>query len=432
MKAIIEIFYYIISISYIIVKVKRRRVSPLLFFIVSQTFMFCGTTDLIDMSIEADRVHMVVMLCSLIVLVCSDFVFSKVFNLKSQQLIIEEHKFYKINKKFYLFKIIFLSIFSIIACSIFFVKLGYNVFLVAIKELFSSSLESTSIVEYRLNAYSSGKYLGAGYVYQFRNIILPLTTVTIYYLSQIYKNRILQLYAILSTPLAILFSLGTGQRGGFVMCFLMVFLSMYFTGNINKKNKLRFIIIFFVLFSVMSTSLGRTSITYDDSLGTIIKSNFAALKKRIIVDNQSTSVIGFRYIYEYSEIQYGKDWLQMLKDILPGRNDYTAMATKIFALMHGGSTRGTAPPSIWGSVWYNWGPIGIPIISLAIGFFYTYIYYLFISKKNTSFRIVCFSGIFVILGFWISDGPMTLINSGLITVIIMYYLIEKFNLKKSK
>ncbi len=429
MKVLIEIVYYFISITYIASKIKKRIISPLLIFIISQTILFYGTIRLVDLNVEADKIHLLIMLYSLIVMVCCDFIFGIIFNLNKKSVIIEEHDFNKIDWNFYLFKIIFLSVFSIFICGIYFYRVGYNVFIVAIKSLFSDSISNSNIVEMRLNSYSAGRYLGAGYVYQFRNIILPLITIAIYYLSLNYKNKSLKIYSIITLPLCIVFSLGTGQRGGFVMCLLMMLLSTFFIKSIDLKTVVKFFIIFFILFSIISIALGRTSVPTDASFIDIIWASFNEIIKRVTRDNQGPGVVGFRYIYNYTEIQYGRDWFNMLKDILPGRNNYTPMATRIFALMHGGSTRGTSPPSIWGSVWYNWGPIGILIMPVIIGFAYSYIYNVFVSRKSSIFRVICFSSMFVILGFWIADGPFTLINSGLVTIIIMYYVIEKLNLK---
>ena len=109
--------------------------------------------------------------------------------------------------------------------------------------------------------------------------------------------------------------------------------------KMRKKDLVKIGIIFFILFSIVSTALGRSNVSSNEGLITFLKENFDELIQRITEDNQATSVIGFRYIYDYTEVQYGKDWFNMLKDVLPGRNEYTPVAIKIFAIIYNGSTR---------------------------------------------------------------------------------------------
>ncbi len=431
MDSMVKIIYFVVVSLYTYIKYRKKEVSPLLIFVITEALMFYGISLRLDMNNQADRTHMIIMLTVLILLVYGDFVFSKIFRLKGKKLVIKSESATSCGSQFYIFKLVFLSVVSILVSALFFWSLGYNVFIVAVKSFFSGNIDARSVVELRLGAYSKGSYRGAGYVYQFRNAIFPLVVLGIYYLSKELKNQRLKIFSILNFPLVMIFSLGSGQRGGFVMIFLMYLLSVYFIEGINSKQLGKLLIVFLIFWSLMSMGLGRAEYTEKAGYSGIIKANIDALIKRIIGDNQAAAVRGFRYVYYDNEIQYGLDWFKSLRSLLPGRSSYTSLSTRIFALTYG-STRGTAPPSIWGSVWYNWGPMGIILGPIIISFFYVYAYKLFVNKKSSIFRVICFSSMFVIMGFWIAGGPIALINTGLLTVIILYFFVEKVKLSIAK
>jgi oligosaccharide repeat unit polymerase len=215
----------------------------------------------------------------------------------------------------------------------------------------------------------------------------------------------------------LIFVLGTGQRGGFVMFVLMwsvalVYVYKFYREETVKKALIVLVVAAVVLFGIMTIFNGRVA----------NNSNvFKAVLKRIFDDNQECAVVAFRYI-DSQPIQWGKDWFLSIKDILPGKNEYLQLSYVVFSIMYG-STRGTAPPCIWGSTYYNWGLLGIIIFPFILGFFYHRLYCKFLNKTVSKLRIFIFSAMFVVLGNWVADTPLVLFNQGFITLCLMKFLL---------
>jgi hypothetical protein len=96
----------------------------------------------------------------------------------------------------------------------------------------------------------------------------------------------------------------------------------------------------------------------------------------------------------------------------------------IFELLYGGRG-GTAPPSLWGSVWYNFGPLGVLMIPALMGWLYHRLYASLFSSPKTLARVMIYAGATMILGLWIIGGPETLFNRGLITVFLMKLIVTR-------
>ena len=175
-----------------------------------------------------------------------------------------------------------------------------------------------------------------------------------------------------------------------------------------------------VLFLITSLIIGRGSSEFkdvDDMLELSME-----VPGRIFEGNQVSGVIGFRYIYP-EPIRWGKEWLVEVKQMLPGLKDqnHIPIDSLIFASMYG-STRGTAPLSLIGSLWYNFYIIGITILPLIFGVIYQKIYHLLIKGRKTLFRLMVFSGLAGVLGVWGSGGINTLLNTGVATILLFLIL----------
>jgi oligosaccharide repeat unit polymerase len=215
----------------------------------------------------------------------------------------------------------------------------------------------------------------------------------------------------------IVFALGTGQRGGFVMFVLMWVVSLLYLYFFYHEKKVKYILIILVVFATLLFAL----LTIFNGRVASDSNVFRAVLKRVFDDNQECAVIAFRYI-DSQPVQWGRDWFLSLLDILPGKNDYLQLSYVVFGIMYG-TTRGTAPPCIWGSTFYNWGLLGIVLFPFILGFAYHRLYCSFVSKPITKLRIFIFSAMFVVLGNWIADTPLVLFNQGFITLLLMRVLL---------
>ena len=168
-----------------------------------------------------------------------------------------------------------------------------------------------------------------------------------------------------------------------------------------------------LVFMVLTIYNGRVS-----SGESVFKSVFS----RIFNENQECAVVAFRYI-DSKENQWGYDWFMSLKDILPGKNEYKQLSYVIFEVMYG-TDRGTSPPCIWGSAYYNFGWFGIVLMPFVMGVLYHKLYYVFRKQRINKLRIFLYSAMFVILGLWFADNPLYIFNQGFITIFIMLVLLK--------
>ena len=402
---IVHGIYFLVAIIYVMYSINKYFITPNLIFVMSQMMMFFGISYYIDYEIKADRMLIWMYFLALICFIISSSFFYTKYKLAYKQVKISDENMLTTTQR----QVIWLMIFvSILACCYLFVSGGGNVFLQSFSALIGGDNYSTKVGRKNLLGIS-----GVGYIYQFRTIILPILTV--YMINA--GNKKEKWIAKIIFPLMIIFILGTGQRGGFVMFVLMwgtalLFLYKYY-GEGNLKKIFLLGVLFFMIFSLTTILNGRVS---ED--GNVID----AMLTRFINDNQACAVYGMRYIVT-QPIQWGADWFSQIRDILPGKNDYQALSVKIFAVLNGGSTAGTSPACIWGSAFYNWGWFGVTVFPVVLAHFYSYIYKCFLSKPLNKIRIFIYAAAFIVLGMWIADGPTVLFNQGFVTIILMLWII---------
>ena len=275
------------------------------------------------------------------------------------------------------------------------------------------SLLEGSEANYTEQRLANNAVSGVGYVYQFRVILLPLITFYLIFSG----NRSLRKFGLVALPFMLLFVLGTGQRGGFVLAIASLIVALTNINVFYKKRTGRAIVFFLLaaiaLFAIMTVFNGRVQ----DGQNVI-----QSIVSRIFNANQGSGIVAWRYIMT-QECQMGLDWLMSVLDILPGKNNYTDLAYRIFEIMYG-STRGTAPPCIWGSVYYNFGWIGVMIFPCILGYFLDYLYCRLVSRPINVLRIFCYSFMYVAISSWVAGTIMQLFNQGFITIAILSFLLH--------
>lgn len=404
MIGIIAIIYFGTAAIVSLIWYKKYFLSPQQIFLLSQTMMFLGILRHIDLKRDADVLLVFIYFIAQIFFIAGVEISSRIWRKDCKTAYIANRRMRDSVQKERIYILIALSI---IACSYLFIKAGNNIFLAIIKETLGGAV--TNHTEMRLSFY---QIRGVGYVYQFRVIILPL--LTLFMILTVKKNKIISLGL---GALMLVFILGTGQRGGFVMFVLMAFVTVLILNKLYCMNLEKKIIgglaLAGVLFMLMTIGNGRNQV----SGGTI-----NALIDRFTSDNQYCAVIGFRYIFEHP-VQWGKDWFLMAKDILPGKSDYVPLETIIFEIIYG-SRRGTSPPCVWGSVYYNFGMLGIMVFPVLLGGIYQYLYSRLYQYPVTTLRIVLYSGLWVVCGMWIASSPVYFFNQGGISIVILMYLLH--------
>lgn len=412
----VSAIYYLISVSYLALTYNKYRICPEFIWVALQLVMFYGIGKKVNYEYESDMVLVCLYLVALICFIITAS-FANQMHRPNKYLIKESNIGNYIVRFPYVWMILGASI---IICGLYFVRGGGNVFIDSIRAMITGSSYSTREARLRMLHVS-----GTGYVYQLRIAIIPC--LTLYYIF-IKKNHI---FSYILSALAIIFMLGTGQRGGFISFMCVCVLAVYYWQvakkeqviEVKKKNSLRtYIIIFTValsLFALTTIMNGRVA-----SGGSV----FAAMTKRIINDNQSTAVHSFQYVYEMP-CQFGRDWYLMLRKLLPGAPAYRSVATRVFAIWNGGSTRGTAPPCIWTSAYYNFGVFGVILVSSILGIATTKLHRRYTRGTLDELATIIYAGKSFLLGYWLVDGPVTLFNNGFIALCILEFVMYRLAFK---
>ena len=312
---------------------------------------------------------------------------------------------------------------SIAACLYLLSKAGTNLLLRALQDLIRNDSNTN-----RDERMSFGSVPGIGYIYQFRVVILPLLTTYVVFAEK--RLPVFFRYALL--VLMVFFILCTGQRNAFVFyCAILFFYYVFMKKTygitlVSRKMIIIGVSVAFGLLLIMTVANGRVA-----ESDNIFSAAVSSIVDRVFFVNQGSALTCFGYI-ETQDTVWGYDWLQMLRQILPGKIDYLPV-DNISYMIEYGTDAGTNPPCLWGSAWYNFYIIGVTIYPFIIGIFYQRLY---MKAKNTMYKnrmyILLYVALCVYLGIWTYGTPMTLFNQGVITVLLMRWLICKFPCRKTK
>jgi len=309
---------------------------------------------------------------------------------------------------------------SVAVVGAYYAAVGSSALLVGIQSSFSGV--GVDIAGARLNAYAGSQYFAPGYVNQFRNSLLPALVVVLSTARLSHRPR--RLWRLLPLMLfAVLGMLGTGQRGALIVFTVTTLVYLY---NVSGRRltdtayKVAAVSLGFVILSTFALGRSSASVRLQDNPVGKVNVLAAELFDRVTYRQQLSSVAAFRYIY-YLPIQNGGEWAEAARGILPGHRG-SDLANRIFSTMYG-STRGTSPPSIWGSIYHNFGWSGTVLWSAIIGMLLA----ILSSAASTPRRcntLECMgmSGTFVVMGSWVAGSPVYLLNAGLLVYIWLWWL----------
>ncbi|MDC7999122.1 O-antigen polymerase [Gilvibacter sediminis] len=313
---------------------------------------------------------------------------------------------------------------SIIMCSIYFTLAGGNLFVQNIKSLVSLGSTLDFVGSRRLEFYAGQNYYAPGFFNLFKNFLLPASFYALLFLHiKGYKRR--PKWFIAGALVAyLIFILGTGQRGALVLSIL--FGVVYCYHFLGKKRTYRIGLYggvgFFVLFVVATFFLSRAKLQGLNSLDDYLLLVEVSME-RFFVTNQRAGLIAYQYILTYEEITYGYDWLMSLEQFLPGQSTHINLANKVFAYRYG-STRGTSPPTLMVSVFYNFGYFGVVVFPILFLGFLQGLYSYFRSRYKGFLDLFVYSFLYFGLATWATGSlSFPILNGGLLFILL--YFIKK-------
>ncbi len=390
------------------------RSNPVHGFMFFNTIMAVGILTLLETRNEADLVH-----AWLLMLTSIGFLLGGYISLGNPgRLNQSARQFFSTRPSYSLSAASTVAIWIIIGCSLlvsawYFTQVGYILFLDALSNLITGQ-ETSDFATRRLAAYSNREdYRAAGYVNQFKNVLLPVC-VGIIIASRVNRNQPVSATLILLVPVSFVLILGTGQKGAFVQISI-AFIFIY--GLLRHRKKIPASVyvaltLAFAAYIVATILQGRANL---DSSVAALTDIFDRILHRVLGSNQTSALVGFRYIFE-QPIAWGEDWLDGFLGILPGYSG-SRLANIVYSILFV-TDRGTAPPSLWGSAAYNFGVPGAFAFSVILGLFCGTWYRRFLNGPRDIVRCFCYGYIFAHLSMWIASGPAQLINNGVVAIAI--------------
>jgi len=399
-------------------------------FVISLTLMATGTFLRVDPDQQVDVLYAQIFLTSSCIYLGSSAFFAVSFGARSPRE--APRRVIDVDPSTVVVRgLIFISVVVTIA---YFYSIGYSALYLSFRSL--TGADPADVASLRLNSYSGAKYFFPGYVNQFKNVILPAMTAVIVTsrlakTSEL-KSRRLRFGEIVLVVLAPFALLGTGQRGPFFIfaAVLAVFLYLRQPRGIARRIwVLGGATVAIGLGATLALQRGGNALAAASGSGKL-QGLVTQLSDRFLFSNQESGIAGFRYTSHFA-VADGHEWLQGMAGLLPGSRG-SDLSGQIFASIFGGS-RGTAPPSLWGSVAYNFGVSGVVLFPILLALILQVINQRSLRKAEyNSLEIMGLAGIFVIFGTWTNGGPIYLMNAGLASYTLIWAIGRALRRKASK
>lgn len=307
-----------------------------------------------------------------------------------------------------------LFIVSIALSTLYFVQVGTNMVVMAIT---SGIQDDYSTI--RLAMYSGEVYTGAGYFNQFKNFILPLTSALISMYIWKRSRTVAYLVAPVIAIICVLAVAGAGQRTYLVYSFCAtVFGFILYNQGQRKVLSFKLIIssvILFAGFSMMTALYKETSGSFLEP----IRLSF----ERIFYTQQRGGLVAFQFLYD-RPIVWFEEWGQSILGLLPGHRG-SILANEIHNFMYS-SFRGTAPPTLIGSAYYNGGMALVAGTFFFLGVLYSALYGIFLSGSRSAARCFGYGAMFFYLTTFFVGTIKYPFDNGIAAFLVFLILIRVF------
>ncbi|TDC40221.1 oligosaccharide repeat unit polymerase [Micromonospora sp. 15K316] len=304
---------------------------------------------------------------------------------------------------------------SIVVTAAYFTAVGYSAFIEGLRGQLNGL--PADIATLRLESYAGNAYFFPGYVNQFKNVILPSLALVLVVWSFSRGGLLARVASIALSAVALLALMATGQRGALVLFLLtvMVYTFLHNRRRLPRAALLVPVVIGLPLMLLSTYVLARSAGSTESPIRAAMNDLFA----RFINDNQVSGLAAFNYT-SGSPVRNGGEWLDGLAGVLPGNRGST-LSAEVFYTMYG-STRGTSPPSLWGSIHYNVDTMGLILIAALLGVLLQLLTQRTMRAASyNSLELVGFSGVTVVLGTWMAGGLETPLNVGLVAYLGLWY-----------
>lgn len=399
--------FYMIVLGYFVYFFYKERITPVTIFIISQCLFFSGLIKYLDFESEYDIKIALIYLVANAFFGMGAWLGRGIHPVRRRSVIFSKNNLTVYQKRIFSL----LVLISLFWFAFFCYKTNFSTLNIIFENIVHS--RGVDITNTRLASYSVP---GTAFIYLFRITILP-TIVVIILKSKGYSIP----WKMLLCLFMVLFTLITGQRGGFVYVMLMWLLSymipLFYQNNkkLTKEAKKKAMLILGTLICVfffLSTINGRVS-----------GSLFGAVFQRFFDDNQITAYYAFHYIFDTGTC-WGRNYYEEFVNLLVPGDKYLPLSKVVAGIMYGTTSRGTTPPCIWGSIFYNFSWFGIMMGAFLFGMLAQYIGYRLYSREVTPARCVVYSYMFIDLGMLVAGSPFHLFNNGFVPMLALAYILH--------
>jgi oligosaccharide repeat unit polymerase len=387
-----------------------RQGSPIFWFPAALWLMAIGTFLLIDLRLRSDIIYSALFFLALVAYFAGAMLYMGVANVdRSLNAFSNRPDQSNVSEERNLTITIFVASSLITAAYYYFV--GYNLFLLVL----AGQVDNYS--QLRLATYSEENYLAPGYVNQFKNVLLPLSAAAIaMWLNQANRKGLFYAFSATAAPFLVLALAGTGQRAYLVYTFAALLLGFVLHG-IGQRERIKtgkIILAAIPMLALFGLMTGAYSLSpmEDGSVTATMLARFTSIQ-------QESGLAGFRYIYPMPTAWFS-EWWQGVTGILPGSAGST-LAHEIHEIRYG-SFAGTAPISTVGSAYYNGGVLGVVLLFGLTGIAYAAVYKRFLDGPKTILRSLSYGFLFFYLSVWVAEGPVILLDNGVLTVAVFLML----------
>lgn len=390
---------------------RYKRVNPVFWFIIFQSIMAVGTIFVADLGRDSDQLYVILFFVAKLVYLFTAICFWEASGIRSRykQFWLKALEYDSMLSRVNL-KIIVMM--SVLVVFLYYAAIGYNLFL---NILFGIVVDDFSTM--RLATYSGDNYYAPGFVNQFKNVLLPVGISILagwaWFRGGKFKFVML---VVIGGGFTIVALLGTGQRAFLAYSLVALLFGLSAITKLKFKYSVLPIAIVVILFSYM-TSVYKSHLIEDGSniyIGSLSKSI-----ERFMVTEQSGALGAFRYIYTLDTV-YFKEWKDQFAGIIPGHKGST-LQHDLFYLVHG-TDRGTEGYAVLTGFYYNGGIATIIIGYALLALFHSSMFYRFLNGRKTIFRVFNYAALFFYLSIFVSGGPITMVNNGIVTLLILLFV----------
>lgn len=405
---IYAINYSLLTLLSILFFKKYWRINPMVWYSVFQWIIAFGSILLVDLSIESHRFYMFLFFYAYIIYMITAIFLWQNTSIKNKY----NHFFYQPLRadnfdSMILIKV--LCIISIIVTVYYFSQVGYNIF---VNIILGIAIEDYSTM--RLQSYSGDKYVAAGYVNQFKNVLLPVTTSIIcstYLLKKQYNK--FYFFSFIGLIFCSVALLGTGQRAFFAYSLAALIFGIAAYKDLKIKSLVLPLALAFTIFSLMSSFYKIQTIDENED---IILESFAKSFERFFYTEQEGSLTSYEYLHDQDKV-YMREFLDQLRGVVPGQKG-SDLEHLLFSLRHK-TTRGTETYATVAGFYYNGGIFAVTIFFIMLASLHHYIFHSFLNGIRSPVRIFAYAALIFYTSKLVSGSILTLFNSGVFTLVLL-------------